>query len=277
MLYDRVGKASPPWRYELLLPLVAFATASGQAASLPQPTDLQHWLGAWGCDRAKRLAAYAACADCALKLSGEAAAQHWLLLLLIDMEGASAAELAVLKPRALAALAAALRSPTEFVLDSLAALPAVQQLAADAKHADAHKLLAIFAAGSLAEFDALVKAKPGVLAGLQLEPAAARRKMQLLTLISLARLADGKEIGFDKVGSECDVPADEAEELVLDAIAAGLMDARIDELRRVVRVGRCIHRQFGPAEWRALHDKLGEWKVTMQSMLEVVGTAPVAL
>jgi translation initiation factor 3 subunit M len=115
------------------------------------------------------------------------------------------------------------------------------------------------------------------LKALGLEPAVAVRKLQLLTLVSLAHDAGGADITFATIAQATELPIEEVEELVLDAIAAGLLDARMDELRAVVRVGRCLHRTFGKAQWSKLHAELGQWRTTIQAVLEVMGTAPVAV
>lgn len=279
MLYDAAGKASPAWRYELFLLYVSFLAASGQPAALPPPADLQRWLRLWGSSQAERLRAYDACAQCAAKLPGGGEAQQWLLLLLRECEGAPPAELGAHAASAFSAVCAALRSPTEFQLDDLAALAAVKQLggSADATHADAARLLAIFVSGGLADYAAFEKERPAALGALRLDPAAARRKMQLLTLVSLAHEAGGADLSFTRVAATCAVPDADVEELVIEAVAAGILDARMDETRAVLRVGQCLQRTFGAAEWKSLHAELGAWRATVQAAVEVVGSAPVAV
>jgi translation initiation factor 3 subunit M len=277
MFYDRVGKVHPQWRYGQLLALVRFAAASGRVAALPPAQSVERWLAAWGTELAERLVMYDACCECALKLASEDEAQSWLLLLLRECEGADAAELAKHKPRALAAVGAALRSRSQFQLDDLAQLAVVKQLAADAAHKSTAQLLDIFVSGSLADYRAFEKAQPAVLAGLGLDSALAARKMQLLAFVALAHAAGGEDIPFARVAEATEVTLDEVEELVLDAIAAELLEARMDEVRSIVRVGRCMHRTFGAAEWKRLHVELGQWRATIQELLEVVGTKAAAV
>lgn len=280
MLYDAAGKANPAWRYELLVAYVDFLRASGHAGGLPAPADVERWLSVWGCSREERLRAYDACAQCARKLAGEEAAQQWWLLVLRECEGTDAAQLARHKPSALAAVCAAIRSPSQFQLDELAALAAVRQLGgagAEPSHADAARLLGVFVSGSLADLAAFQKERPAALAELGIDGGAARRKMQLLSLVTLAHDAGAVELPFARVAGACEVALDEVEELVFDAIGAALVDARIDEVRSVVVVSRALRRTFGPAEWRALHAQLGQWRSTIQAVVEVVGSAPVAV
>lgn len=43
---------------------------------------------------------------------------------------------------------------------------------------------------------------------------------------------------------------DEVEDWVLQAIQTGLMEAKMDQMQRVVVIRRCTNRVFGPAQWK---------------------------
>lgn len=43
---------------------------------------------------------------------------------------------------------------------------------------------------------------------------------------------------------------EEVEEWVLRAIQAGLMEAKMDQMQRVVVIRRCTNRVFGPDQWK---------------------------
>lgn len=43
---------------------------------------------------------------------------------------------------------------------------------------------------------------------------------------------------------------DEVENWVLQAIQTGLMEAKMDQMQRVVVISRCTNRVFGPAQWK---------------------------
>lgn len=43
---------------------------------------------------------------------------------------------------------------------------------------------------------------------------------------------------------------DEVEDWVLQAIQTGLMEAKMDQMQRVVVISRCTNRVFGPAQWK---------------------------
>lgn len=43
---------------------------------------------------------------------------------------------------------------------------------------------------------------------------------------------------------------DEVEDWVLQAIQTGLMEAKMDQMQRVVVISRCTNRVFGTAQWK---------------------------
>ena len=45
---------------------------------------------------------------------------------------------------------------------------------------------------------------------------------------------------------------EEVEEWVLRAIQTGLMEAKMDQMQRVVVIRRCTNRVFGPSQWKVL-------------------------
>lgn len=46
---------------------------------------------------------------------------------------------------------------------------------------------------------------------------------------------------------------DEVEDWVLRAIQTGLMEAKMDQMQRVVVIRRCTNRVFGPVQWKVSH------------------------
>jgi len=48
------------------------------------------------------------------------------------------------------------------------------------------------------------------------------------------------------------------------------MEAKMDQLRKVVLVERCAVRRFGGDEWSALKARLDTWKANVKGVLEVL-------
>ena len=65
-----------------------------------------------------------------------------------------------------------------------------------------------------------------------------------------------------------EIELDEVEHWVVRCTSARLLDARMDQLRQVLVVSRCVNRGFsGDAQWKALQAKLGAWKTNVRAMI----------
>lgn len=56
------------------------------------------------------------------------------------------------------------------------------------------------------------------------------------------------------------VPVDEVEDLIVQAVSRGIMDAKIDSFERTVHVSRAIRRQFTDEQWSLLQSQLHAWR-----------------
>ena len=56
----------------------------------------------------------------------------------------------------------------------------------------------------------------------------------------------------------------------MNAISAGLIDARMDQQSKTVTVTRCAQREFAPAQWRQLKDRLDAWSGNVAAMLKSI-------
>jgi len=156
-----------------------------------------------------------------------------------------------------------------------AASAKVAALKGSKAHGDLHELLTIFSTGSLKAFNAFAAAKPaGLWATYALDKAACADSMRLLTLTSLA--AEKPEVPYAEVAEALEVPLEAVEEWVVKAIAATLLDAKLDQQAGLLRVSRAAHRKFGPAEWAKLTAKLGTWKGSLAQILATVSAAKQA-
>ena len=57
---------------------------------------------------------------------------------------------------------------------------------------------------------------------------------------------------------------------VVNTITSKLIDAKMDQLQKVVLISRCTHRMFDKAQWEALSARLSTWKTNVRSILETV-------
>lgn len=92
--------------------------------------------------------------------------------------------------------------------------------------------------------------------------------MCLLSLISLA--GEHEEIPYCAIATTLNVKEDEVERWVIRAVSSGLIDAKMDQLRRMVLVERCAVRQFGIKEWTAMKVRLDKWKSNVKGVLDAL-------
>ena len=64
-----------------------------------------------------------------------------------------------------------------------------------------------------------------------------------------------------------EVSEDDVEAWVVKAIEAQLLDAKMDQMRRMVIVTFAAQRAYTMEQWKAMHAKLGAWTTNVRSML----------
>lgn len=113
--------------------------------------------------------------------------------------------------------------------------------------------------------------KSGVFAAFSLNEAECTKNMSLLSLVSLA--GEHEEIPYSAIASTLDIPEDQVEKWVIMGVSSGLIEAKMDQLSKVVLVERCVVRQFGRKEWEALKVRLDKWKVNVRGVLDALKSA----
>ena len=113
--------------------------------------------------------------------------------------------------------------------------------------------------------------KSGVFTTFSLNEADCTKNMSLLSLVSLA--GEHEEIPYSAIASTLDISEDQVEKWVILGVSSGLMEAKMDQLSKVVIVERCVVRQFGRKEWEALKVRLDKWKVNVRGVLDALKNA----
>lgn len=174
------------------------------------------------------------------------------------------------KEAAVQAVVGAVRDPVSLFADQrgMLSLPPVALLKEDQDTATLHELLRVFQEARLSDFQRFAKQHPDVLSAHGLDETECARHMRVLSLCSLA--ADhGDEIPYAAVAEALDVPEDgDVESWVIAAVASGLLEAKMDQLRKTVVVQRSVVRTFGPEQWRAVRARLDAWRRSVQAVLD---------
>lgn len=130
-----------------------------------------------------------------------------------------------------------------------------------------YSLLTIFTEGKLEDYQAFCsKNGDAVLTEHGLSSEECTRNMRLLSLCSLA--SEKQEIPYSEIVSALAVGEHEVEEWVIAAKGSGLMDAKMDQIREIIVVERCVVRKFGLEQWVALQTKLNLWKANVRAVLD---------
>lgn len=256
--------------------MMKFAAANSLAHMLSGQFDkLESWVEEWECSPAQIVDLYWEVTQALLADGQEAEATVLLHKVLKAAEGGDAATLSAVSEQAKLACTTAMKDPDTYKLDELLDFAAVQQLKSSEPQVVA--LLSIFVQGKLADYKTFVKANGGVLKQLGLDGTACEDKMRLLTLASLAN--EHEEVPYSAVASDLGLAATgddwmaDVEGCVIQAIAAGLIEARLDQRRQVVIITRSTQRQFQDDDWKQLGDKLANWRDHVQRMLMVIESA----
>lgn len=177
-------------------------------------------------------------------------------------------------------------------------MDAIKALASATPVDPAYPLLDIFVHHRLAEYRAHVTAHPAVFTTLHLDEKACTAKMRLVSLAALAAEHLGEALAYGEVARMVEVGEDEVELWVIDAIRRGLIEAKMDQVKRTVVVGyvavvrermsdhawveldnvlrslhsrsRSTYRIFGAEQWQLLEKKLVDWQAGLDHIERVL-------
>jgi translation initiation factor 3 subunit M len=93
------------------------------------------------------------------------------------------------------------------------------------------------------------------------------KKKQYVQICSLK--LENSNYKYTELAKTLNIPVDEVEIWAIEAIAAGIIDAKIDQIKEEIVIKSHILNK----EWQAIKERLSEWGQrfsTMQSMLSVV-------
>lgn len=144
----------------------------------------------------------------------------------------------------------ALNAKRVFVFGELLAMPTVQALKGT-EHGAHLDLLEIFAYGTYADWQAKQASLPA------LTPPQ-RTKLRQLSLASLSR--DAAVVPYATISEALDVPAvRDLEDLIIEAVYAGLVAGKMDQMRKEFRVAKAAGRDVRPGDVAAMAARLDAW------------------
>lgn len=90
------------------------------------------------------------------------------------------------------------------------------------------------------------------------------KKKQYVQICSLK--LENSNHKYDDLAGTLNIPKDEVEQWAIEAIAAGIIDAKIDQIREEIVIKSHIMNQ----EWRAIKDRLGDWSRRFHAMQSIL-------
>lgn len=172
------------------------------------------------------------------------------------------------KEEAVRAIIEFVKSPDMFQCDLLD-LPAIGQLEKDEKYALVYQLLKIFLTQRLDAYMEFHAANPTLLKSYGAVHDDCVTKMRLMTLVDLSS-NDSGEIPYSAIKEALQITEDEVEHWVVRGITSKILDCKMNQMNQSVIVSRHMERVFGPAQWEALHSKLGGWRANVASAIATI-------
>jgi translation initiation factor 3 subunit M len=155
-------------------------------------------------------------------------------------------------------------NPSVRFTDTLLDVPAVAQL----KGTPVYDLLEIFASKDYKTFAGFAAQNPTLVNSNGLSQSVLESKMRLLTLADLG--ANHASLTYATISEALSVPEADVELYIVDAIASGLLDARIDQSAKSVIVVHAPQRSFQPVQWVSLGKRLNDAQGRLKDLLGVV-------
>jgi translation initiation factor 3 subunit M len=155
-----------------------------------------------------------------------------LLKYLITFESADANALKTVKDQATRAIKEAIELPEVTNFEDLFRLTAIQSL--KASNPKLLELLNIFLDKTLKEYRAFSKKNPDFVSKSGLVADQIVHKLRLLSLATLAAGHVGGDVPYSTIAETLEIQESEVELWVIDGIRTGLIDAKMNQLKKVV-------------------------------------------
>eukprot|EP01118_Nematostelium_gracile_P016042 TRINITY_DN6560_c0_g1_i2.p1 TRINITY_DN6560_c0_g1~~TRINITY_DN6560_c0_g1_i2.p1 ORF type:complete len:399 (+),score=131.38 TRINITY_DN6560_c0_g1_i2:236-1432(+) len=256
---------NPSERFQLFNAIVNFCIAARNPKILiPQFQDIDQKIKEWGIDAEATRNLFKKIRDVFKQSQKSEEAHKWTVKYLSTLNQSTSEEI---KEAAEAALDA-IRLPDLYQFDSLLSLKSVQQLENDSTHSGLYKLLKIFVNDNIHAYNALLASHSGIIKQLGLNEEETSKKIRILSLTSIG--AANHELTFDAIAKELDISTSEVEMWVITAMAEGVLDAKINQIKQTVRITRSIQRVFTMDQWKNLNENLNSWKTNINVLLSTL-------
>ncbi|XP_027194741.2 eukaryotic translation initiation factor 3 subunit m [Dermatophagoides pteronyssinus] len=162
-------------------------------------------------------------------------------------------------------IVSAIADPNTFLMDYLLTLKPVKFLEGE----PIYELLTIFVTENLSAYVDFYKSHASYITDtLNLSHDANMQKMRLLTFMQMAEIK--KELYFADIQKELQLTSDQVEFFIIDVLKTKLVKAHIDQANQKVIVSLTMHRTFGRAQWKQLHETLKQCSSNMSKIQDTL-------
>jgi len=268
-LYNSVHPNFGKMRHSVFMALIDYCVATSQVAKVAKHIgNLEGRVQTWGLSPAQQKEIYLKLAEALQDYQNGELAQKFLVTFL-SLWGAKE-DYAQAAPQAIAAAVKAIQNPTAFSCDELLRTPAVAALkTGDEKAQAVHRLLEIYSREKLEDYEKFVANKGAIVKSIGLDHDTCVDKLRMLSLASLA--TEMTEIPYDTIKEILKLGKDKDVELwVIKVHRAGLVQGKIDQIRRVVIVNRTTARVFSTTDWAELRTRVDGWRQCLTNMSDII-------
>ena len=129
-------------------------------------------------------------------------------------------------------------------------------------------LLKVLCDGSLEDFKKFQASNAAIFTKYSLSSSDIEHDVKLLTLCSLAANSLNKVLPYATVSSDLQIPEQDVEMWIIDAISSGLIDGAMDQLNSTITITQYSHRSFGATHWRMIQAKLRELRKNLSVVVD---------
>eukprot|EP00276_Gloeochaete_wittrockiana_P013297 CAMPEP_0184331950 /NCGR_PEP_ID=MMETSP1089-20130417/1235_1 /TAXON_ID=38269 ORGANISM="Gloeochaete wittrockiana, Strain SAG46.84" /NCGR_SAMPLE_ID=MMETSP1089 /ASSEMBLY_ACC=CAM_ASM_000445 /LENGTH=396 /DNA_ID=CAMNT_0026655129 /DNA_START=83 /DNA_END=1273 /DNA_ORIENTATION=+ len=169
-----------------------------------------------------------------------------------------------------------IQTPEVYQFDQILSLKAIQQLKAVKETEKLFELLEIFGSKGIDALQQFVDQNAAISEETGISKDDLFSKLRLLLLSSIGTLRN--ELSFDEIISNLKINEAELEEIVIQAIGYGILDARIDQINRSVVIVDTKPREFPLEWWTLLQQRLDTWQehitVVQQAVVSINSSNP---
>ncbi|EFA81648.1 proteasome component region PCI domain-containing protein [Heterostelium album PN500] len=259
-----------PMRYEVFYVLVKLASESGNIEFVKyQTNNLDTWLDDWSASIPQKRKIYKLISTI-FKEKNSMISHKFLVKYLNTFNKEDAGEA---QEESVRACIESISLQELFQSDYLLDLVAIGYLetSSNPKHKLTYELMKIFATEQLDSFIAFQSRNPSFLTDIGLKEEDCLQKIRLLSLATLT--SEDASVSYASISKSLQIDEDKVEMWVIDAIASDLIDAKLDQLNRVVHVNSSTQRVFNKAQWTQLGLRIDAWRSSVKNLLQVIDTA----